>query len=288
MKAIHAFGTEEQKQRWLPDLAAGTRVGCFGLTEPDSGSDPASLRTRARRSGADWILNGTKMWITNAPIADVAVVWAKVDDGEAASLLGFVVERGTPGFETPRVEGKMSLRASETGELVLTDCRIPDDQVLRGKSGLGAPFRCLADARFGIAFGAVGAAKACFDCALDYAKTRIQFGRPIAAKQLVQNELADLAGQIVEAELLSLHFARLKAARGSLDPAQVSLCKRNNVAMARDVARRARALLGGNGILLDYPVIRHMMNLESVYTYEGTHEIHTLILGKALTGSDAF
>jgi glutaryl-CoA dehydrogenase len=214
MKAIFEFGSEAQRQRWLPGLAAGKLVGCFGLTEPDSGSDPASLRTRARRDGKDWVLNGTKMWITNAPIADVAVVWAKVDSDDASSILGFVVERGTRGFETPRVHGKMSLRASETGELVLDGCRVPDEQVLHGKRGLGAPFRCLAAARFGIAFGAVGAAKACFDAALEYSTTRVQFGGPIADKQLVQRELADMASEIVKAELLVLHFVRFEVLRG--------------------------------------------------------------------------
>jgi glutaryl-CoA dehydrogenase len=288
MRAIDLFGSEQQKQRWLPDMAAGKRIGCFGLTEPDSGSDPASLRTRARLDGSDYVLSGTKMWITNAPIADLAVVWAKVDEGEAESITGFVVERGTPGFATPRIHGKMSLRASETGEIVLDDCRVPKANALLGKRGLGAPFRCLHEARFGIAFGAVGAARACFDTALEYATTRVQFGVPIADKQLTQEKLVDMASEIVKAKLLALHYARVKTERGRLLPEQVSLCKRNNVAMARTVASSARSLLGGNGILLEYPVIRHMMNLESVYTYEGTHEIHTLVLGKALTGRAAF
>jgi glutaryl-CoA dehydrogenase len=288
MRAIDLFGSDEQKQRWLPSMAAGESIGCFGLTEPDSGSDPASLRTRARRDGADYVLSGSKMWITNAPIADLAVVWAKVDAGEADSILGFVVERGAPGFETPRMHGKMSLRASETGEIVLDDCRVPQANVLAGKRGLGAPFRCLHEARFGIAFGALGAARACFDAALDYTSSRVQFGVPIAQKQLTQQKLADMASELVKAELLVRHYAGVKQRTGQLSPAQVSLCKRNNVAMAREVALLARSLLGANGILLEYPVIRHLMNLESVYTYEGTHEIHTLILGQALTGRAAF
>jgi glutaryl-CoA dehydrogenase len=288
MYAIWAFGSEAQKQRFLPEMAAGRLIGCFGLTEPDSGSDPGSMRARARRDGTDYVLDGNKMWITNAPIADVAIVWAKLDGTGADAVRGFVVERGNPGFETPRVKGKMSLRASETGAITLDGCRIPADAALEHKPGLGAPLRCLNEARFGIAWGAVGAAKACFEAALGYTRERVQFGVPIAKKQLVQAELADMASDIVKAELLSLHFSRRKARDGKLLPAQVSLCKRNNVAMALDVARRARSLLGANGISLEYPVIRHMTNLESVYTYEGTHEIHTLVLGKALTGEDAF
>jgi glutaryl-CoA dehydrogenase len=288
MYAIHAFGSEAQKNQYLPEMAGGRQVGCFGLTEPDSGSDPASMKTRARQDGTDYILNGSKMWITNAPFADVAVVWAKVDDAGAESIQGFIVERGMPGFSTPRTHGKMSLRSSETGEIVLEDCRVSADHVLRGRRGLGAPLACLNQARFGIAWGAVGAAKACFDCVLDYTKGRIQFDGPIAQKQLVQAELADMASEIVKADLLALHYGRLKDQLGKLDPAMVSLCKRNNVGMALDCARRSRALLGANGILLEYPVIRHMLNLESVYTYEGTHEIHTLVLGKALTGLNAF
>lgn len=288
MYAIYAFGSEEQKQRFLPSMARGRMVGCFGLTEPDSGSDPGSMQTRARRQGGDYVLSGTKMWITNAPFADVAVVWAKVDDGGAESIQGFVVERGMPGFSTPRTHGKMSLRSSETGEIVLEDCRVPAANVLAGRRGLGAPLSCLNQARFGIAWGATGAAKACFDCALDYAKGRLQFDGPIAQKQLIQAELSDMASEIVKADLLALHYGRLKDQRGKLDPSMVSLCKRNNVGIALQVARRCRAILGANGILLEYPVIRHMLNLESVYTYEGTHEIHTLVLGKALTGFNAF
>ena len=288
MYAIAAFGTEAHKQRFLPAMARGMLVGCFGLTEPDSGSDPASLATRARRDGNEWVLNGTKMWITNAPFADVCVVWAKVDQGEAESIRGFLVERGTPGLETPRIHGKMSLRSSETGEIVLTDCRVPLDAALENKPGLGAPLRCLNEARFGISWGALGAAKACFDCAQRYTRERVQFGVPLAQKQLVQERLVEMASEIVKAEHLSLHYGRLKQRSGRLSPEQVSLCKRNNVGMALTVARTARALLGANGILLEYPVVRHMLNLESVYTYEGTHEIHTLVLGRALTGSSAF
>jgi glutaryl-CoA dehydrogenase len=288
MFALHAFGSEAQKQRYLPEMALGKLIGCFGLTEPDSGSDPSSLQTRARRDGADFVLDGTKMWITNAPIADLAVVWAKVDGGGPESIRGFVVERGRPGFETSRIRGKMSLRSSETGALHLEGCRVPAAAALEHKPGLGAALRCLNEARLGIAWGAVGAAKACFDSALAYTKERIQFGVPIAKKQLVQAELADMASDIVKAELLSLYFSRKKQRGERLSPAQISLSKRNNVATALAVARAARNLLGANGILLDYPVVRHLMNLESVYTYEGTHQIHTLVLGKALTGEDAF
>jgi len=288
MTALAFHGTEAQKQKYLPEMAAGKLIGCFGLTEPDSGSDPGSMRTRARRDGNDWILHGTKTWITNAPIADVAIVWAKVDGGEAESVRGFVVERGAPGFETPRIHGKMSLRSSETGELVLSECRIPADAALDHKPGLGAPLRCLNEARFGISWGAVGAAKACFDCTQDYVRSRVQFDVPIGKKQLVQEKLVEMASEIVKAEQLALKFGRMKQTDGRLLPEQVSLCKRNNVRMALECARTARSLLGANGILLEYPVIRHLLNLESVFTYEGTHEIHTLVLGKALTGESAF
>lgn len=315
MYAIHAHGSEEQRARFLPRMARGELIGCFGLTEPDSGSDPGSMRTRARRSGSDWVLNGTKMWITNAPICHLAVVWAKVDDdapspGEQAlqeqapgeqtraqqagtnanggqNIRGFLVERGTRGFETPRTRGKMSLRASETGEIVLDDCRIPAENLLPSKPGLGAPLSCLNQARFGIAWGALGAAKACYESAVDYVRHRRQFDGPLARKQLVQERLVGMASSIVQGEIMALHYARLKDRQGRLRPEQVSLCKRNNVAVALDAARQSRALLGANGILLDYPAIRHMLNLESVYTYEGTHEVHTLVLGKALTGESA-
>jgi glutaryl-CoA dehydrogenase len=293
MYGIHAFGSEEQKQRYLPAMARGELIGCFGLTEPDSGSDPASLRTSARRSGSDYILHGTKMWITNAPIAGVALVWAKLEGQGAESLQGFLVERGTPGFETPRISDKLSLRASDTGQLVLDGCRVPESQRLPGAQGLRAPLACLNQARLGISWGATGAAKACFESTVQYSCQRQQFGVPLAQKQLVQAAFADMASEIVKADLLSLHYSRLqdRAKQGGgprLRPEQVSLCKRNNVAMALDVARRCRGLLGANGILLEYPALRHALNLESVYTYEGTHEIHTLVLGKALTGQSAF
>jgi glutaryl-CoA dehydrogenase len=288
MFAIHAFGSEAQKQRFLPEMARGRLIGCFGLTEPDSGSDPSSMLTRARRDGDHFVLDGTKMWITNAPLADLAVIWAKVDAGGAESIRGFIVERGSAGFSTSRIHGKMSLRSSETGAIHLEGCRVPVEAALEHKPGLGAALKCLNQARLGISWGAVGAAKACFDCVLGYTKERRQFGAPIAKKQLVQAELADMATAIVNAELLALHFSRRKQRGDAPSPAQVSLCKRNNVAAALDVARRARNLLGANGILLEYPVVRHLLNLESVYTYEGTHQIHTLVLGKALTGEDAF
>ena len=291
MYPIHRFGSDEQKERFLPKMAKGELIGCFGLTEPDAGSDPSSMKTYARRDGDAWVLNGSKMWITNAPFAGVAIVWAKLKDGDTVggpdSIRGFLVERGMPGFETPTVHGKMSLRASATGEIVLTDVRVPDRNVLPGAKGLGGPLACLNQARFGIAWASLGAAKSCFHAAVEYARNRIAFGVPIARKQLVQEQLVEMASEIAKGEILSLHFARLKEA-GKLTPQQVSLAKRNNVRAALDIARRARAILGGNGILLEYPAIRHAMNLESVYTYEGTHEVHTLILGRALTGCDAF
>lgn len=289
MHAIWAFGSEEQRQRYLPAMASGELVGCFGLTEPDSGSDPSSMRCHARRDADDYVLSGTKMWITNAPIADLAVVWAKLEEAEGERIVGFVVERGMAGFSTPTIHGKLSLRASTTGQLVLEDCRVPASNRLPTAVGLRSALECLNQARFGIAWGALGAAKACFECARDYTASRAQFGVPVAHKQLVQAELVEMATDIVRADLMNLHFGRLKdAASGALLPEQVSLCKRNNVRAALDVARRCRALLGANGILLDYPVMRHAMNLESVYTYEGTHEIHTLVLGRALTGAAAF
>jgi glutaryl-CoA dehydrogenase len=268
-------------------MAKGKMIGCFGLTEPDSGSDPGSMTTRARRDGDGWVLSGTKMWITSSPLAHVAVVWAKVDDGGPESIEGFIVERGMKGFETPRIHGKMSLRSSETGEIVLDECRVPEKNRLPNVRGLKGPLGCLTQARFGIAWGAVGAAKACFEATVDYARKRVQFGVPIAKKQLIQEKFADMGQEIIKADLLALHFGRMKDRRG-ISPTQVSLCKRNNVGYALDVARTCRGILGGNGILLEYPVIRHMLNLESVYTYEGTHEVHTLVLGKAFTGLDAF
>jgi glutaryl-CoA dehydrogenase len=289
MYSIYAYGSEEQKKKYLPEMAKAKLIGCFGLTEPDSGSDPGSMKTRAKRDGDHYVLSGTKMWITNSPIADVAVVWAKVDDGGAESIQGFIVERGMKGFETPRIHGKMSLRCSETGEVVLDECRVPANSVLPGKRGLGAPLGCLTQARFGISWGALGAAKSCFETACEYAKTRVQFDGPIARKQLTQEKLAEMASEIVKGDLLVLHYGRMKDNNGGrLAPEQVSLCKRNNVRAALEIARSARSILGGNGILLEYPVIRHMLNLESVFTYEGTHEVHTLVLGKALTGYNAF
>jgi glutaryl-CoA dehydrogenase len=287
MWPIWKYGTEEQKQRFLPKMAAAELIGCFGLTEPDSGSDPGSMTTRARTDGEDYVLNGTKMWITSAPVAHLAVVWAKVDDGGAESIRGFIVERGMAGFETPTVHGKMSLRASPTGEIVLTDVRVPKANMLPGAVGLKGPLGCLTQARFGISWGALGAARACYDAALAYARTRVQFDKPIASKQLIQEQLVEMAMEIAKGQIMALHYARLKDTSG-ISPVQVSLCKKNNVAWALKIARTARGILGGNGILLDYPVIRHMLNLESVYTYEGTNEVHTLILGNALTGHNAF
>jgi glutaryl-CoA dehydrogenase len=283
MFPIRAYGSDEHKQRWLPAMAAGDAVGCFGLTEPDSGSDPASMRTRARRDGGDWVLDGTKMWITNGNIADVAVVWAMTDEG----VRGFVVPTDTPGFTANAVERKLSLRASVTSELVLDGVRLPGDAVLPGVQGMKGPLSCLSEARFGIVFGAMGAARACLEAALEYAKTREQFGRPIAAFQLTQRKLVDMMVAVNRGTLLALHLGRMKDA-GELAAAHISVGKLDNVRVALDVARTARSVLGANGVTLEYPVIRHMNNLESVFTYEGTNEIHTLILGQALTGHAAF
>jgi glutaryl-CoA dehydrogenase len=287
MWPIWKYGSEEQKERYLPRMATAELIGCFGLTEPDSGSDPGSMTTRARSDGDSYVLRGTKMWITSAPIAHLAVVWAKVDDGDASSIRGFIVERGMKGFETPTIHGKMSLRASPTGEIVLNDVRVPKANMLPGAVGLKGPLGCLTQARFGISWGALGAARACYEAAVSYARERVQFDRPIAAKQLVQEQLVEMATEIAKGQIMALHYGRLKDA-GGISPVQVSLCKKNNVAWALKIARTARGILGGNGILLDYPVIRHMLNLESVYTYEGTNEVHTLILGNALTGHNAF
>jgi glutaryl-CoA dehydrogenase len=287
MWPIWKYGSEEQKQRWLPKMAAAELIGCFGLTEPDSGSDPGSMKTRAREDGDAYVLSGTKMWITSSPIADLAVVWAKVGDGDATSIRGFVVERGMKGFETPAIKGKMSLRASPTGEIVLNEVRVPKENVLPGAVGLKGPLGCLTQARFGISWGALGAARSCYDAALAYSRERVQFDKPIASKQLIQEQLVEMAMEIAKGQIMALHFARMKEA-GGISPVQVSLCKKNNVGWALKIARMARGVLGGNGILLDYPVIRHMLNLESVYTYEGTNEVHTLILGNALTGYNAF
>jgi glutaryl-CoA dehydrogenase len=284
MFAIWKWGSEEQKQRWLPAMHEGEAIGCFGLTEPDAGSDPAAMRTTARRDGSDWILNGAKMWITNGTIADVAVVWARTDDG---AVNGFLVERDTPGFEAPEMHHKLSLRASVTSELVLRDVRVPEASRFPEVSTLRGPLSCLNEARYGIVWGAVGAGRACFEAALDYAKERIVFGRPIAGYQLTQQKLAEMALEIGRGSLVALHLGRMKD-EGTLLPEHVSLGKMGNVRGALEVARSARSILGGNGITLEYPVIRHMNNLESVLTYEGTHEVHTLSVGKALTGENAF
>ncbi len=284
MFAIHRWGSEEQKQAWLPRLAAGEAIGCFGLTEPDAGSNPAAMRTRARRDGADWVLDGAKMWITSGSIADVAVVWARTDGGE---VNGFLVERGTPGFSAPEMHGKLSLRASVTSELVLDGVRLPDSARLPGATSLRGPLSCLNEARYGIVWGAAGAARACYEAALSYSKEREQFGKPLAGFQLTQAKLAEMAVKVGQSTLLALHLGRLKD-DGRLDPEQVSFGKYHNVTAALEVARSARTLLGANGITLEYPVLRHANNLESVLTYEGTHEMHTLVLGQALTGVAAF
>ncbi len=283
MFPIHAFGSEEQKQEWLPRMAAGEAIGCFGLTEPDSGSDPGSMRTNAKRDGTDWVLNGTKMWITNGSIADVAIIWATTEEG----VRGFVVPTDTPGFSSHTIHQKMSLRASVTGELVLENVRLPESAVLPGVTGLRGPLSCLNEARFGILFGAVGAGRACYEAALDYSKSRVQFGKPLAGFQLVQRKLVEMMVSVNRSNLIAMHLGRMKDA-GTLTPAQVSFGKLDNVRQALDVAREARNSLGANGITLEYPVIRHMTNLESVYTYEGTNEIHTLTLGQAITGEAAF
>jgi glutaryl-CoA dehydrogenase len=284
MYAIWRWGSEEQKERWLPAMHAGELIGCFGLTEPDAGSDPGSMRTHARRDGSDWVLNGAKMWITNGTIADLAVVWARTDADE---IRGFVVERGTPGFTAPEIHKKISLRASVTSELVLQDVRVPAENMLPGASSLRGPLSCLNEARFGIVWGAVGAARACFESALDYARERIVFGKPISGYQLTQQKLAEMALELNRAGLVALHIGRMKDA-GTLRPEHVSLGKMGNVRGALEVCRSARTVLGANGVTLEYPVIRHMNNLESVLTYEGTHEVHTLVVGQALTGQNAF
>jgi glutaryl-CoA dehydrogenase len=284
MFAIWKWGSEEQKQRWLPPMHAGEALGCFGLTEPDAGSDPGSMRTTAKRDGSDWILNGSKMWITNGTIADVAVVWARTEDG---AINGFLVQRGMKGFEAPEMHKKMSLRASVTSELVLRDVRVPEENRFPEISTLRGPLSCLDEARHGIVWGSMGAARACFEAALDYAKERIVFGKPIAGYQLTQQKLAEMALEVNRGSLLALHLGRMKD-EGTLRPEQVSMGKMGNVRAALEVCRTARTVLGGNGITLEYPVIRHMNNLESVLTYEGTHEVHTLSVGLALTGENAF
>ncbi len=290
MFPIHAFGSEEHKQQWLPGMAAGELIGCFGLTEPDSGSDPSSMRTTATRDASgDWLLHGSKMWITNGSIADVAVVWARTDpDGpDRGAVRGFVVPTDTPGFSAPEIHRKVSLRASVTSELVLDDVRLPADAVLPGVTGMRGPLSCLNEARFGITFGAVGAARACYESALAYAGERTQFDRPIAGFQLTQRKLVDMMVAVQRGTLVALHLGRMKDA-GTLATPQISFGKMDNVRMALEVARTARSVLGANGITTEYPVIRHLNNLESVFTYEGTNEIHTLILGQAITGLSAF
>ena len=283
MFPIHAYGSDEQRSQWLPELAAGRAIGCFGLTEPDAGSNPDAMRTTARRDGDDWVLDGTKMWITNGSVADVAVVWARTGDG----VCGFLVERGTPGFTAHDIHRKLSLRASVTSELILDGVRLPGSAVLPGVMGMRGPLSCLSEARYGIAWGAIGAGRACFEAALDYSRTRVAFDKPIAAYQLTQQKLVDMATALTLGRLLAQRLGALKDV-GALHPAHVSMAKRNNVRTAIDVARTARTILGANGITLEYPVARHMANLESVLTYEGTEEVHTLVVGKALTGLDAF
>ena len=283
MFPIHEFGSEAQKARWLPGLASGELIGCFGLTEPDGGSDPGAMRTRVRREGNEYVLNGSKMWITNSPVADVAVVWAKDDGGV---VRGFLVPTDTPGFSAPAIHRKMSLRASVTGEIVLEDCRVPADNLLPGSGGLKSPLSCLTSARFGIAWGALGALEAVLQASLDYTTGRSTFGKPIAARQLVQDKLVRMATDHTTGLLLAWRLGQLKDA-GQMNFAQVSYAKRNNVRVALHGARLARELHGGNGITTEYPVIRHMLNLETVDTYEGTHDIHTLIVGRHLTGLGA-
>ena len=283
MFAIHAFGSEEQKQQWLPAMARGEAIGCFGLSEPDAGSDPASMTTFASRDGDDWVLNGTKMWITNGHVADVAIVWAHTDEG----VRGFVVPTATPGFVANPVKHKLSLRASATSELVLRDVRLPADAVLPGVASLRGPLSCLSEARFGIVFGAVGAARDCLETAISYSQNRRQFDRPIAGFQLTQAKLAEMTSTVATSFLLAMRLGALKDSTG-LAPEQVSLGKFTNVSSALEVARTARTILGGNGISGEYPIMRHMANLESVLTYEGTHEVHTLVVGEAVTGENAF
>ena len=284
MYPIHQYGTDEQKDKWLPKLAAGTAIGCFGLTEANHGSDPGGMLTKAKRDGDDWIINGSKMWITNGSIADVAVVWAEDEEG---IVRGFLIEKDTKGFSSSDIHGKMSLRASITSELFMKDVRIPDSNRLPGVEGLKGPLSCLTQARYSIAWGAIGAAVDCYEVALNYSKERKQFSKPIAGFQLTQKKLAHMIQEITKAQLLAIQLGNLKD-NNQLDFSHISLGKKNNVAIARDCARLAREILGGNGIMDDYSVMRHMMNLETVYTYEGTHEIHTLIIGQKITGEPAF
>jgi glutaryl-CoA dehydrogenase len=283
MFPIHAYGSEEQKQRWLPAMARGEAIGCFGLTEPQGGSDPSNMKTHAKRDGKDWILNGSKMWITNATIADAAVVWARTDEG----VKGFIVEKDMPGYDTQEIENKFSLRASVTGALFFNNVRVPEANVLPGVSGLKGPLSCLTQARYGITWGVIGAAQACLNEVLAYTQDRVLFGRPIANTQAIQIRMANMARQITTAQLLSLRLGRIKD-KGELSPTQVSLAKWNNCRAALDIARDARDILGGAGISAEYVPIRHMLNLESVITYEGTETIHQLVVGKELTGVNAF
>ena len=283
MFPIWKYGSEEQKQEWLPRMARGEAIGCFGLTEPDAGSDPAGMRASARRRGSDWVLNGNKLWITNGGIADVAIVWARAEEG----IRGFIVPTSTPGFSTRDIHRKISLRASVTSELILEDVLLPESAVLPGVTGLRGALSCLNEARYGIVWGAMGAARACYEAALDYARTRVQFGKPIAAFQLTQRKLVEMLIEISKGMLLALHLGRMKD-QGRIAPQHVSVGKLNNVRAALEIAREARSVLGANGITLEYPVIRHMNNLESVFTYEGTHEIHTLAIGEAITGIAAY
>ncbi len=284
MYPIYSYGSEAQKDRWLPRLQSGAAMGCFGLTEPDHGSDPGSMKTRALKKGNEYVLNGTKLWITNGSVAEVAVVWAKGDDGEIG---GYLVEKGTPGFSTLDIHGKFSMRASITSELAFQDCRIPLENKLPGVKGIKGPLSCLSQARYGIAWGVIGAAMGCYDWALQYAQQRIQFGKPIGSFQLVQQKLVWMLNEITKAQLLCLQLGRLKDA-GRVRPQQISLAKMNNVQMALDSARLARDILGAAGIVDEHPIMRHMMNLETVNTYEGTHDIHVLIVGRDVTGLDAF
>ncbi len=290
MYPIFAFGSEEQKKHWLPQMAKGTKIGCFGLTEPDYGSNPAGMITRARKQkDGTWILNGAKMWITNGSTAHVAVVWAKTEDDDdvGTSIRGFLVPTDSKGFKAKDQKGKLSLRASDTSELVFSDVHLPADAILPKSGGLKSPLMCLTQARYGISWGALGAAIACYEEALSYSKERVMFGRPIGGFQIQQVRLAEMVTEIVKGQLLSLHLGRMKDA-GTFTPQQVSLAKRNNVNIATEIAREARRLLGGNGILAEYASMRHMANLESVYTYEGTHDVHSLIIGQAVTGMNAF
>jgi glutaryl-CoA dehydrogenase len=287
MYPIYAFGSEAQKERWLPAMARGEAIGCFGLTEPDFGSNPSGMRTTAKKQGDRWVLNGEKRWITSGGLAHVAVVWAQADDGVERRIRGFLVERGTPGFTTRDIEGKFSLRASVTSELIFEDCAVPGDALLPGSDGLKSPLQCLSQARYGISWGVIGAAMACYDEALRYTKERAQFSRPLAGHQLVQEKLVNMLEEITKAQLLAWRLGKLKEA-GKVRPQQISLAKRNNVKVARNIARDARDLLGANGVTDEYQAGRHLCNLESVFTYEGTDHIHTLILGQDITGLAAF